>query len=201
MQREKVKLKPKKFKLKTDHVDYIGHTLTKDGLKPDPKKVEVISKFPAPKDKTELLRFMGMINYLAKFVPRMLEINEKDVDFKWEQMQDECFNKLKKLVSEARVLRFYGISKPVTLTVDASASAVGACLLQEDKPVAYIAKSLTKTLRNYAQIEKELLATVFGAEKFDTYLYGRTRITVESDYRPLEAIFKKPLSSALPRLQ
>ena len=116
-------MNPKKLKLKTDHVDYIGHTLTKEGLKPDEKKIEVISKFPAPKDKTELLRFMGMINYLAKFVPRISDINEplrrlteKGAEFKWEDEEEECFNKLKKLVTEAPVLKFYDVNKPVTLT-------------------------------------------------------------------------------------
>lgn len=93
-----------------------------------------------------------MINYLAKFVPRMSDVNkplrrllEKDADFKWEDEQEECFNKLKRLGTEAPVPKFYDVNKPVTLTVDASAFAVGACILQDDQPVAFAARSLTKT--------------------------------------------------------
>ena len=56
-------------------------------------------------------------------------------------------------------------------------------------------------MQNYAQIEKELLAIVFGVEKFHSYLYGKLDVTVESDHKPLEAIFKKSLSGAPPRLQ
>ena len=66
--REKnLKLNPNKIKLKTKHVEYIGHVLTENGLQPDPKKVASIVDFPAPADKHELQRFLGMINYLRKF--------------------------------------------------------------------------------------------------------------------------------------
>ena len=47
-----------------------------------------------------------------------------------------------------------------------------------------------------AQIEKELLAIVYACEKFDAYMYGRTEVTIQSDHRPLESIFKKPLNTA-----
>ena len=98
---------------------------------------------------------MGMVNYLAKFIPRLSDINEpirrlleKDVVFHWGEEQMKCFEKLKKLVCEAPVLRFYDVHKPVTVTVDASGYAIGACILQEDQPIAYAATSLTKTQQN-----------------------------------------------------
>ena len=77
---------------------------------------------------------------------------------------------------------------------------LGACLMQDGHPVAYASRSLTPTEVQYAQIEKELLAIVFAMEKFETYLYGR-KVLVESDHKPLEAIFKKSLLSAPKRLQ
>ena len=72
--------------------------------------------------------------------------------------------------------------------------------MQKGQPVAYASRSLTETERNYTQIEKELLAIVFGTEKFNQYTYGR-RVIVESDHKPLETISKKPLVSAPKRLQ
>ena len=72
--------------------------------------------------------------------------------------------------------------------------------MQDGKPVAFASKSLTQTQKAYAQIEKELLAILFGCEKFHEYLYGR-KVIVESDHKPLEAITKKPLASAPPRSQ
>ena len=71
---------------------------------------------------------------------------------------------------------------------------VGACLIQDGQPVAYASRSLTDTEVNYAQIENELLAIVFGMERFETYIYGR-KVMVESDLKPLQTIFKESLLS------
>ena len=78
--------------------------------------------------------------------------------------------------------------------------SVGAVLLQEGQPISYGSRALTDTECRYAQIEKELLAVVFGLEKFNQYVYGKC-VDVESDHKPLEAISKKPLCHAPPRLQ
>ena len=86
------------------------------------------------------------------------------------------------------------------LNVDASSTGLGAVVMQDGKPVAFSSKTLTTSEGRYANIETELLAIVWGAEKFHTYVYGR-RIIVETDHKPLEAIFKKPLNAAPPRLQ
>lgn len=76
------------------------------------------------------------------------------------------------------------MNKPVTLSVDASSEGLGAVLLQEGQPVAYGSRALTDSQKCYVQIEKELLAIVFGCEKFHQYLYGR-KVHVESDHKPL----------------
>ena len=65
----------------------------------------------------------------------------------------------------------------------------------------YASRALTATERNYAQIEKALLANVFACEKFDQHVYGREKVHVQSDHKPLEVIFKKPLVAAPKRLQ
>ena len=86
------------------------------------------------------------------------------------------------------------------LQFDASDTGLGATLLQNDQPVAYASCSLTDTEHNYAQIEKELLAIVFRAEKFKQYTYG-LKVFVESDHKPLEVIYQKPLVAGPKRLQ
>ena len=86
------------------------------------------------------------------------------------------------------------------LQCDASEKSLGASLLQDGRPIAYASRALTTTEMNYAQIEKELLAIVFGAEHFHQYTYG-WRVAVDSDQKPLETIFGKSLASAPRRLQ
>ena len=88
----------------------------------------------------------------------------------------------------------------MTIQVDASQVGLGAALLQNGKPVAFASKALTKTERQYANIEREMLATVFGAEIFHTYIYGQS-FTIESDHKLLESISRKNLTDTPARLQ
>lgn len=98
------------------------------------------------------------------------------------------------------ILKYFDSTQPTELQCDASETGLGATLTQHGQPVAYVSRALSATERNYAQIEKELLAIVFGLERFHQYTYGR-RITVESDHKPLEIIHKKPLASEPKRVQ
>ncbi|XP_055862765.1 uncharacterized protein K02A2.6-like [Biomphalaria glabrata] len=90
--------------------------------------------------------------------------------------------------------------KKVTIQADSSQNGLGAVLLQDDKPIAYTSRSLTEPQKQWAQIEKELLAVVVALEKFDQYTYGRT-IIIQNDHKPLENILNKPLSCAPKWLQ
>ena len=110
--------------------------------------------------------------------------------------------KIKALIAKtaSQPLRYYDRTKPVTVQADASQRGLGACLVQEGKPIAFASKSLTDTETRYANIERELLAIVFACQCFNTYVLGR-QFTVESDHKPLEMIHQKSLASAPPRLQ
>ncbi|CAC5382924.1 unnamed protein product [Mytilus coruscus] len=92
------------------------------------------------------------------------------------------------------------MSKPVTVSCDASQCGLGAMLIQDNKPVAYASRSLTDAESRYANIERELLGVLFGFERFNDYTYGK-HINVESDHKPLEMIVRKSLGCAPPRLQ
>ena len=108
-----------------------------------------------------------------------------------------CVAKLKDLLTSKPVLRFYDINLHSTLQVDASKSGLGACLLQNEQSVAYASRSMTSAEQNYAQIEKELLAVVFGCERFNMYTYG-AELDVMTDHTPLESIFHQPLHKVPP---
>ena len=98
------------------------------------------------------------------------------------------------------MLARYDATKGVTTQCDASSYALGGVLLQEGRPVAYTSHALTRTGKGYAQIEKETLATVHSCKKFHYYIFEK-HVEVESDHRPLQSIFAKPLQSAPMRLQ
>ena len=102
------------------------------------------------------------------------------------------------------VLKFYDPDRDIRISSDASKSGLGAVLLQkhEDKwlPVAYASRAMTTAEKNYAQIEKEMLAITFACERFHQFIYGQS-IQVETDHKPLEAIFKKSLSDCPIRIQ
>ena len=85
------------------------------------------------------------------------------------------------------MLRYFDPSLPVTIQIETSQVGVGAALLQNNKPITFASKALTDTECHYANIEREMLAVVFGAERFRTYIYGRS-FTKKSDYKPLESI-------------
>ena len=98
-----------------------------------------------------------------------------------------------------RPLRYYDQTKLVTLQCDASLKGLGVCIIQEGQPITFASKSLTDTETCYANIERELLAIVYGCEKFHTYLYGRTFV-METDHKPLKMISLKNLTAAPARL-
>lgn len=97
-------------------------------------------------------------------------------------------------------MRFYDHKKPITIQADSSKDGLGACLLQEGHPVCYASWALTDTEQRYAQIEKELLAILFAARKFNQYIYGKP-VMVQSDHKAVENIMQKQLCKAPARLQ
>ncbi len=204
---QNIKLNREKCHYRTSEVNYMGHRLSDKGLKADPKKIQAVTEMTRPKDKKSLQEWLGMVTYLCKFVPGMSthtaplrQLLEDRTEFIWQEVHENSFNKLKTLVTTAPVLKYYDVTKPVTICVDASSTGVGAVIEQDHHPVAYAAKAFTDAQTRYAQIEKELAAVVFGCEKFHEYIFGR-HAEILTDHKPLEAIFRKPLHATSLRLQ
>ena len=120
--------------------------------------------------------------------------------WQWTDREETSFKEIKTALSSPPVLRFFDAAKSLFLQCDASDTGLGATLMQDDKPIAYASATLTRAQQSYAQIEKELLAFVFGLEHFHQYTYGRL-VHIETDHKPLESIVCKPLYNAPRRLQ
>lgn len=117
---------------------------------------------------------------------------KKDSKWNWDRACETSFENIKKAVRMNRSLAHYNPNYPIRLTVDGSGQGLGAVLSQrydnEEHPLAFSSRTLTKAEENYAQIEREAAALIFGVKKFHLYLYGRKWILV-NDNRPLLAIF------------
>lgn len=203
-----IKLNRDKCNIGLTEIKYLGHIITQSGIRPDDSHILPIQNMPKPENVKDLERFLGLVTYVGNFIPnlsekthKLRELLKKDIEWHWDDEHDRCFGELQRCITNPPVLRFYSLDKPVTISVDASKNGLGACLMQDGMPVCFASRSLTRTEQNYAQIEKELYACVFACEKFYTYIYGRSDITVETDHKPLISIINKPIAGAPARLQ
>ena len=107
---------------------------------------------------------------------------------------------MKQEIVSAPILAYYNPKKQTVLQTDDSIKGLGACLLQEEKPVYFASKALTHAWWGYIAIELELLAVAWVMEKFHHFLYV-SHFILETDQKPLEAILSKSINQATPRLQ
>lgn len=203
----KLKLNKSKAVIGEAEIPFFGHILTKNGIKIDDEKTRAIKNMPRPTDCKAVQRFVGVINYLSKFLPRLSSEKEPirrlihATYFQWTSQHDTTFNNLKELVAAAPVLSYFDLNKHTIIQCDASSKGLGSVLLQDGKPVYYASRALTATEVKYAQIEKECLAILFSCKKFDQYICGNSRVTVETDHKPLIAVFNREICKAPRRLQ
>ena len=190
---------------------YLVDTISADGLKHDQRKVEAIQNMKTPANKTDLQRFLGMINYLARSIPDLStrtmplrKLVDQNVLWMWGDEQEKALNELKELVSSEPVLKFYDPNKPIKISTDASRSCLGAVLQQLHGenwcPVAYASRSVTDCDSRYATIELETLGMTFACERFHQFIYSQ-EFEIETDHKPLVSIFKKSLVDSPPRIQ
>ena len=128
-----LKLKPSKCTFFKDRIAYLGHIVSKQGIEVDPKKVEVIKKWPRPKTVMDVCSFLRFTNYYRKFMFRYAQIakplnkltsgenaSKKNKDVKWPPKHQESFEQLKELSSRSPVLAYADYKRPFKVCMDAS---------------------------------------------------------------------------------
>ncbi|BES97121.1 Hypothetical Protein NTJ_09935 [Nesidiocoris tenuis] len=212
LQQNGVTLNHEKCEFRKNSVTFLGHEVSSNGIRPDKTKIKAIKDIPAPKDLPELRRFLGMYNYLSKFIGMSAHISQplrellkSSSDYVWGQPQEEAFQKMKNVISSSPVLKSFHPSAPTRLSADASSYALGAVLEQEFDgkyhPITYISRSMTLTEQGYAQIEKEALAVSWACERLSMYLTG-LQFTILTDHKPLvQLLGSKAIHELTPRLQ
>ena len=206
-----MKLNKNKCEFSKTEIIFLGHKVTSEGILPDPAKTEAVRNMKAPKTKLELQRFLGMMNFLGKFIKDLAEITgplrellQKDREFHMSDVHRASFEKLKELATSAPILKNFCQGKEIMVTADSSDYGLGAAIFQKHEdnwhPVAYASRSLTKTEQAYAQIEKENLSVVFATTRFHQYVYAN-KFLVVNDHSSLQTIFGKQLSKMPARIQ
>lgn len=195
-----LKLKGKKCFFFRQEVSFLGHILTKDGLKCDPFKTRVVKEYPTPHNLKTLRGFLGLCCYYRKFVPHFSEIarplhnlTRKTVPFQWTPDCQQAMEKLKEALTTAPLLKYPDFSKNFTLFSDASASAFGYILSQDTNgvqfPVAYGGRATNPAESRYSATELEAAAVISGLKHFDMYL-RHSKITIVTDHSALKQLFK-----------
>ena len=197
----------KKCFISQESITFFGLEWSQDGVQPSLSKCDNIKSKASPRNKADLQSFLGMIQYLSPFIPKLSErttalreLLKKDTVWNWNSSHEKIYQMMKEDIHQHLRLSYFDPHKPTTLEVDSSLNGLGAALIQDGKPIAFASKSLTDTETRYANIEREMLAVVFACERFHTYIYGK-EITVQSDHKPLETIQLKNIAKAPPRLQ
>lgn len=207
------KLRDSNFKIQMDKSEflkletaYLGHIISKDGIKPNPDKISAIQKYPLPTTPKEIKQFLGLVGYYRKFIPDFAHVTKpltqclkKGKKIVINAEYTSCFEKCKQLLINDPILQYPDFSKDFILTTDASNVAIGAVLSQgplgADKPVCYASRTLNDSETNYSTIEKELLAIVWATKYFRPYLFGR-KFKIVTDHKPLQWVMnlKEPNS-------
>lgn len=203
-----VVLNENKCKIKIPEIEFLGHRISKNGVKPTLSKIDAVQRFREPKSVEEVRSFLGLINYVSRFIPDVatktypLRQVIKNNKFTWGKYQDSAFRRLKEILTNDSVLGFYSVNDPTFVIADASPVGLGAVLCQKSQEgpriIAYGHRSLSEREQKYHITEKEAMALVWAVEHFHKYLFGKT-FDLITDHKPLEFMFsskKHPLRTS-----
>ena len=169
-------------------LDYLGYWLTRQGIQPQPKKVEAIQRLLPPKNKRQLRHFLGMVNFYRDMWKRrshllapLTTLVSKNEAFVWGQEQQNAFEEMKRVISKETLLTFPDFNKEFHIYTDASNTQLGAVIMQEGKPLAFYSRKMNKAQRNYTVGEQELLSIVETLKEFKNILLGQ-KLIVHTDH-------------------
>ncbi|KAJ0494369.1 putative nucleotidyltransferase, Ribonuclease H [Helianthus annuus] len=183
-------------------VEYLGHLISKDGVATDPKKVEAIQNWPQPMNVKQLRGFLGLAGYYRRFIKSfgilakpLTELLKKDA-FEWNSQATSAFEELKKALSSPPVLALPNLSLPFILETDASSRGIGAVIMQNGHPIAYISKALSPKQQALSVYEKELLAIMFAIQHWRHYL-SMGKFIIRTDQKSLKYLIDQKINTPL----
>jgi len=212
LRQSELKLQSSKCHFGKTSLAFLGHVISKDGIKPDPAKIAAVKNFPKPHNLTVLRGFLGLASYYRRFVKNFAQITKplhylmrKEQPFNWTDEVKKNLKKLKEHLISAPILIYPDFSKPFLLYTDASSFGLGAVLSQKDDDgkehvVAYASRRTDQCEVNFHATELECLAVKWAVEHFRPYLQSNIPFTIITDHSALKGLFNTPnLSGRLAR--
>lgn len=195
MVKYKLRAKRSKCKFVCSHVKYLGHIISPEGIRTDPEKIAAILDMKEPRNPKEVQIFLQTCSWYRKFIDKFAHVSQplcsltkKTSPWIWDGKVQNSFNQLKKLLTTAPILRQPDDNMPFILFTDASSYAIGAVLVQgsrdDQRPIEYASRLLTKPECNYSTTDREALAVVWAVEKFRHYIECN-EIKVYTDHQAL----------------
>lgn len=172
---------PEKVQFAVEEISFLGHRVRKNNIMIDPDRTKALRDYPVPRNSKDVSRFLGMVNFLNKFIPDWAELSlplnelrKKSVKFKWTDVHQRNFELLKERISNPPVLKMADFDREFILQTDGSSVGISSCLMQELDgvrfPIAYYSRKLTDQERKYSIYEIECLSVVAAMDKFRSYL-------------------------------
>ncbi len=183
-------------------INYLGYILTREGIKPQPKKVQTILMLNLPNNVKELRHIIEMVQYyrdlwarrsemLAPLTDLVWESAEKQKPpewiwtkkkiWRWDPAHQQAFDNVKAAIAKETVLAYPDFLKPFEIYTDVSSTQLGAVITQYNRPISFFSRKLSETQQNYSVAEIKLLAIV---ETFKGMLWGQD-IKVYTDHKNL----------------
>ena len=207
LRRANLKLGARKCHLAAREVSFLGYKVTPEGLEPEPRLMEGISKLPPPINVAEVRSFLGLVGYYRRFVKRFSDkkaplnlLLHKDQPWKWTPECQEAFQTLKGEIASRPISAYPDFSKPFRLYTDASNLGLGAILAQKqegkEKIICCASRTLNNAETNYSTTKKECLAIVWGVQVFRPFLVA-THFEILTDHYALQWLRSMKSTSAI----
>ena len=194
-----IKIRPDKCTFGAETVEYLGFDVGADGLRVTDGYKGKIQNMPVPTDKAQLKRWIGMVQFINKFIPDCsIELKPfhrlATKRFHWNAEYQQKFDEIKEMVQSTDILHHPDMEKEFKLYCDASIDGMGAVLTQEhdgvDVPVQFSSKVFSDTQSRWHCSEQEIFSVIYHVEKFRSFLVGR-HFVVYTDHKNLQSLFNK----------
>lgn len=182
----------------TDKVEYLGHYISASGVQKDPHKINAIQSWPIPVTVKELKGFLGLAGYYRKFVKGYAMVSKpltyllKKGNFVWSDQAKLAFETLKSALVTAHVLVVPNFDKQFIVETDASQKGIGAVIMQEGHPLAFISRSLGPKWQQLSLYENELPAIFFAVQKWEKHLMGN-HFLIRTDQKSLKLLLQQKI--------